>query len=206
MSKKKMSEAEQKALAQRYLDAYQAVALNTETCDRAKAEKAIIDLYAYYKKAAPKFYWVDSPHAGVRLAARFVKAQDGTSREDAEKIEITTQDIKSASSNVAFGQFEAYWLAFWAWDLEVNGGDRSLFEARDAVARTCSSYWPFEGAVVMCDRPKAIHIQDGTLHREDGPAIEYRDGCGTAAIKGKLYANLAQAMLEQVKGDEEAKL
>ena len=45
------------------------------------------------------------------------------------------------------------------------------------LARNCGWFWPFEGVVILTERPVFLHRDErNRLHREDGPALLYTDG------------------------------
>jgi hypothetical protein len=55
-----------------------------------------------------------------------------------------------------------------------------------AIVKETSIFWGFSTAMVLCDQPTEIHRDaKGRLHREDGPALVYRDGWCVYALKGK---------------------
>ena len=68
-------------------------------------------------------------------------------------------------------------------------GDRespAIMRAAWDVARASGLWWPFEHAVIMSERPAELHLnQQQLLHREDGPAVTYRDGWRVYAWNGK---------------------
>lgn len=54
------------------------------------------------------------------------------------------------------------------------------------VARSTGMWWPFENAAILCERPEAVHVNERRVpHRDDGPAIVYRDGWRVYAWNGK---------------------
>lgn len=64
--------------------------------------------------------------------------------------------------------------------------DGRLLDACVAAARACLWWCPFEGAVLLCDRPAELHLKEGRLHRDGGPAVRWRDGIVTWALNGVL--------------------
>jgi hypothetical protein len=74
-------------------------------------------------------------------------------------------------------------------DDEKLVGDRTppaILEASWEIARSAGLWWPFEHAVFLTDRPSEIHINERKVpHRDDGPAIVYRDGWSVYAWNGK---------------------
>jgi hypothetical protein len=73
---------------------------------------------------------------------------------------------------------------------DVNrAGDRALpaiLHAARGVAQSAGLWWPYSRAVVISDRPSEIHLNDRYIpHREEGPAIVFRDGWQVFAWNGK---------------------
>ncbi len=61
-----------------------------------------------------------------------------------------------------------------------------LLGACVAAAHSCLWWCPFESAVLLCDRPLEVHLNEGRLHRDGGPAVVWRDGLHTWALNGVL--------------------
>ena len=68
-------------------------------------------------------------------------------------------------------------------------GDRpmpAVLQAAADVARSAGMWWPYENAAIVCDRPAELHVDEQHRpHREDGPAIVFRDGWRVYAWHGK---------------------
>jgi hypothetical protein len=61
-----------------------------------------------------------------------------------------------------------------------------ILHAASEVAQSAGLWRPYSHAVVVSDRPSEIHLDDRFLpHREDGPAIVFRDGWSVYAWNGK---------------------
>jgi len=78
-----------------------------------------------------------------------------------------------------WGAWESYWLAFYDIGFRVTQDTklRPRLDALIAVARSCGSWFPMQGGVVIGDRPTLLlREQDGRLHCASGPAVEYADG------------------------------
>jgi hypothetical protein len=74
------------------------------------------------------------------------------------------------------GQQDAAWLPLFEsrWS-ELSDGP--ILQALAAVAEQVHWWWPFENAVILCERPTELHLDErGRLHHGDGPALAYRDG------------------------------
>ena len=84
--------------------------------------------------------------------------------------------------------FNDYSFSTMADDEHRVGGREApaIMRAAWDVARSSGMWWPFENAAIMSDRPAELHVNDRKLlHREDGPAVTYRDGWRVYAWNGK---------------------
>ncbi|MEU6925015.1 MULTISPECIES: DUF6745 domain-containing protein [unclassified Streptomyces] len=87
-------------------------------------------------------------------------------------------DVRLVLLDAVLGQHDAAWLA--AFD---GRGDR--LDGLAEVARHAGWWWPYERAVVISERPEALHRDEaGRLDRGDGPALAYRDGFALHAWRG----------------------
>ncbi|MEE1839210.1 MULTISPECIES: DUF6745 domain-containing protein [unclassified Streptomyces] len=87
-------------------------------------------------------------------------------------------DVRLVLLDAVLGQHDAAWLA--AFD---GRGDR--LDGLAEVARHAGWWWPYERAVVISERPEALHRDEaGRLDRGDGPALSYRDGFALHAWRG----------------------
>jgi uncharacterized protein DUF6745 len=60
-----------------------------------------------------------------------------------------------------------------------------LLRACWAMADAASVWWPFASGAILAERPSELHVDDNQwLHREDGPAVVYRDGWRVYAWHG----------------------
>ena len=92
--------------------------------------------------------------------------------------------------------WESYWLALYQSALPIAGLPAS--ERLDALAEAVAAtgwWWPMRGAVVMTDRPTALHVdQLGRLHHQSGPALAYADGYPLYAWHGtRVPADLIES-------------
>jgi hypothetical protein len=86
-----------------------------------------------------------------------------------------------------WGQHDAGWLSFYDYFRThvptVTGPDR--LAGLMQVAQAAGWWWPFSGAVVLTERPTALHRDgQGRLHCADGPALAYPDGFAIWAWHG----------------------
>jgi hypothetical protein len=88
-----------------------------------------------------------------------------------------------------YGQQEAHWIAYYDTCAQLGlarytPADDHHLDDWATLARSCGWWWPGEDTCVVADRPTSVHIGQipGTwhgevrLHRDNGPAIEFRDG------------------------------
>ncbi|MFJ5222629.1 DUF6745 domain-containing protein [Streptomyces sp. NPDC088400] len=86
--------------------------------------------------------------------------------------------IRMVLLDAVFGQHDAAWLAAFE-------GRSERLEGLAEVALHAGWWWPYEHAVVICERPVALHRDEaGRLDRGDGPALAYSDGFALYAWRG----------------------
>ncbi|AWK12220.1 hypothetical protein SSP531S_37550 [Streptomyces spongiicola] len=143
--------------------------------------------------------------AGVAdaLAADAVRAGDGPDAADAADAE--RKAVRMVLLDAVLGQHDAAWLA--AFD---GRSDRLAGLAR--VARHAGWWWPFEKAVVICERPVELYRDEaGRLDRGDGPALAFPDGFALHAWRGmpvtaEFLSGLASLTPERIRTEENAEL
>ena len=70
--------------------------------------------------------------------------------------------------------------------------DLAQLELWVTIARSCGWWWPREGECAVTERPAAVHVEpvagsaygESRAHREDGPAVVFRDGWSVYAWHG----------------------
>ena len=74
-------------------------------------------------------------------------------------------------------------------DDEHRAGDReppAILRAALEIAKSTGLWWPYDGAAIMADRPAGVHVTERHVpHREDGPAVVFRDGWDVYAWNGQ---------------------
>ncbi|MER6995480.1 DUF6745 domain-containing protein [Streptomyces sp. NPDC000410] len=107
--------------------------------------------------------------------------------------------------DAVLGQHDAPWLA--AFD---GRSERLAGLAR--VAEHAGWWWPFEKAVVLCERPVELHRDEaGRLDRGDGPALAFPDGFALHAWRGmpvpaEFLSGLSSLTPERIRTEENAEL
>ncbi len=87
-----------------------------------------------------------------------------------------------------WGSQDLFWIA-WAKFAEHIGVNFTIEQSRrlDIMKRIgfeCEWWWPYEGFCFVSERPKYVRFDDGRLHGENGPAVEYDDGYALYAWRG----------------------
>jgi hypothetical protein len=109
------------------------------------------------------------------------------------------------------GQHDAAWLPLFE-AYRTAGAADELLHALAAVAEQTHWWWPFANAVVLCERPIAVHLDElGRLHHGDGPALAYADGFELYRWRGvaipKTFAQTLAALTpEIIRGERNAEL
>lgn len=121
------------------------------------------------------------------------------------KESVEAADVRAVLLDAVLGQHDAAWLA--AFD---GHGDR--LEGLAEVARHAGWWWPYERAVVICERPTELHRDEaGRLDRGDGPALAYADGFALYAWRGmpvpaEFLEELASLTPERIRTEGNAEL
>lgn len=127
----------------------------------------------------------------VRTVLENVKSQLPAGKSNKNKNDIKknlTNGFKSAKKSVIWwhtwrgGQFWINWPAFVETCLML-GIDQSenpkvwrYIKAEGEICRSAGYYWPNKNFIMVCERPHGIKKDDqGRLHSETGPAIDYGD-------------------------------
>ncbi|MFF8275681.1 DUF6745 domain-containing protein [Streptomyces lateritius] len=144
-----------------------------------------------------------------------------TTRALADRIRSgVTEDLADASDegtavrlvllDAVLGQHDAAWLAAFDGRDGRDGGGRLAGLA--AVAEHAGWWWPYEKAVVLCERPVELHRDEaGRLDRGDGPALAFRDGFALYAWRGMpvpadFLSGLGTLTPERIRAEENAEL
>ena len=168
------------------------IGLSTTPVDRAKVRKIFAELYAVAKKPTPKYIiHLDSPlHiaiaiAQLRLGDAQVRDQVSAQVSDQVSAQVSAQvrDLISWSWWYDFGQFDAGWLAWYAF-MEKCGVDTSRLKPTFDAAKHCGWSILFWDWAFVSAKPSCIHRDEqGRLHCESGAAVHY-EGFDVFAIHG----------------------
>jgi hypothetical protein len=179
---------EQEAKIPEYVARFQKLGLNTDPCDRPKAEQVVRDIYNHMGKDGTnlKFVWADSPFVGAVMAAKALKQSD----------DVTTSEIRDQASMASYGSFEAYWAALYSFiSNELPVKPHPLYSLTTRMVEECGVFWTFDELAIMTDRPSEIHLKEDRLHNETGYALKYRDGRGMYVLEGDRKGSLLELKL-----------
>lgn len=155
-----------------FRDEWLDIGLNTEPANFAAAEEVIVDFYRQIGKPAPSFVCASSPKA---CATEFTRLGLG--------------DKSKYLSESFYGQHESYWISYYLFaeriGVEYEAKDSALLKQWAKIAQSVNWWTPTEKYCFISDRPRVVKFDnERRLHREDGLAVEYSDGWGTAAWHG----------------------
>lgn len=125
--------------------------------------------------------------------------------DDSEAADAERKAVRMVLLDAVLGQHDAAWLA--AFD-----GRSDRLAGLTRVAEHAGWWWPFEKAVVICERPVELHRDEaGRLDRGDGPALAFPDGFALHAWRGMpvpadFLAGLAALTPERIRAEENAEL
>src|SRR5690606_32164023 len=91
--------------------------------------------------------------------------------------------VRAQVGRACYGSHDASWLGFYQF-FHDNGIAMPMLDGLWEVARHCGWWWPFKGAVILTPKPFEVHLRDGVLHHDGGPAIRYEDGFSVWALRG----------------------
>ena len=150
-----------------YYKEWLSIGVSCEPADRVRAEMAICGLYKIEGYKTPEFLWCRSP-----LEAR-------------QKYQCKTVYF--------LGQMDAYWICFYLYCRDVLGikyDDKysRILDLYAEIAKSCGWWYPYECAVVICEKPIECHMKSGLLHNDNGMAIRYNDGFGSWNLNGVMVS------------------
>ena len=104
-----------------------------------------------------------------------------------------------------WGQQESDWIAYYLFPHEHI---RPMYKKEDLdrlylwrdIAQSCGWWWPNTNVCMVCDRPCQLHIDEaGRLHKDEAPAMEFRDGYALYALHGtRMKPEYVMTRAEQI--------
>jgi hypothetical protein len=193
--------------------------LSTEPANREAAENAIAEMYTIIGKERPRFVWMSSPMGAVLLISAMKLIAEKRAEKEKNSGQLWDQlggqlrgqlggqlggqlwdqlgdqlgdHARSEAYRSFWGQYEAYWIAYYAFAQEIGVKYPEEVSRRlglwATVAQSAGWWWPYENMVVLSDRPSAVHMagegRAARLNNTQGPALAFRDGYGVYSVNG----------------------
>jgi hypothetical protein len=155
-----------------FRDQWLDIGLNTAPADFESAKEVIADFYRQIGKKVPQFICGASPKW---CATEFKRLGCG--------------DTSKYLSESFYGQHESYWISYYLFaeriGVEYDPKDSALLQQWSKIAQSINWWTPTDEYCFISDRPRVVKFDnERRLHREDGLAVEYSDGWGTASWHG----------------------
>ena len=94
------------------------------------------------------------------------------------------QDVINASMFPVYGCHDSPWLSFYDYMQYIGVTGCEPLKPLMELAECCGWVLVFEEHAIIQDRPTELHINEGILHCEDGPAVAYSDGFAVYCLNG----------------------
>ena len=184
---------------QRYLD----IATTGGRIDRAELTAAMADAYAEIGKPAPQVFIFDSP-AECLIALKIFQMPEGANLWDNLRdnlranlgdnlwvnLRANLAKEKIWNPNFLWGSQDLYWIAWFRFAQKIGcvfaEQDARILDIMERISVQCEWWWPFEGVVIVSQRPTVKWDDEGRIHSESGHAISYRGGYGLSAWHGQV--------------------
>jgi len=186
---------EQSAQMKSWAEKWIAIGLSTEPADFELAKDAALRAYDLIGNKRPKMVLQAASPFATTICGAVAVAQlsmgvpvtaETISREEARKIlkqvsKQKTGELKDVLYNSGISSLWAGFASFATFFRDVCGLDDPVFlknlQVNEDLVRSCGWTWWHEDVVVISDKPKLIRRDDqGRLHCETGPSMEYPDG------------------------------
>lgn len=154
-----------------YVDRWKRIGLSTDRIDRDKAIAAAKKAYSRAKLNEPtNFYFTKSPVDAVNFIHKNI-----------DKKALRSTII----SQMIYGAHDSAWLSFYSFFKEQCNLECANLDGLMDLAENSGWLSVYEDTVVFQERPTAIRFDDqGRLHCETGPSIEYEDSFGIYSWHG----------------------
>ena len=113
-----------------------------------------------------------------------------------ENLEENLNKIKiDIPSTYIRGSFDGYFPGYYSYmnkylGIKYDKNDIEILRAWDKLSKSCGLVYTFKNFCFICDRPKIMKLNDnGELHNENGPCMEFRDGYKFYSINGVKLPN-----------------
>lgn len=178
---------EQEEKLAEYRDKWLSIGLCTDPIDKKSAKTDVINIATQIlKQEEPIVLFEDSPYSAW-LTVQAISLADGITKEDLPELLKNKENVKSKINFVypySSGQAWAGWSSLYDYMESVLGCDINPIWKIWAKISFVGPTWFLDKFCIVSDRPKEVHLKDGILHRDGGPAICYRDNFSVWCLNG----------------------
>lgn len=134
---------------------------------------------ALWREAISAF-WDNGAHSGYPLLYAALGALSFEAPEGLGPL------IRGAADHLAWGRHEAFFVAAISWLRDQCEVDTAYLEPSVRLAPEVGFWLPEAQVCWVAEHVSGFHLHPttGRIHREDGPALEYRDGFGAYVLAG----------------------
>jgi len=113
-----------------------------------------------------------------------------------DKQDIIKNALSQWPAPSIWGQFDAVWLAFYAYFLYEHKADCcERLREQMVISQSAGIWWPFDQLFIVSERPNILSVDERyRLHSSTGPALSYDDGFNIYAWHG---INVDKRIIEQ---------
>jgi len=185
---------EQEAQLDVYAERWIEIGLDTQPAERERAEAEVRRLYVQEGLKEPDFEWFGSPIAAVK--------------------HLRSEGVDNPLRAAVYGQHTAGWCGYLSYLREVLAFEDETKDALPHIelAKCCGWWFAFEHIAVMTDKPCLLkRDEQGELHCEDGPALQYPDDEALYAVHGvvvpeEVIVKKDDITLEQIVAETNAEI
>ena len=158
-----------------YRDKWLKIGLSTAPLDMDAAKTAVIKCYQLAGLEPPKLFIKAASPIEAAMMGAIIKTTSSSS----------VAQVGDQVRAQVYGNHDANWLGFYEYMQSEIMVSIPQIQGLIDLAKCCGWWAPYEGMVILQDRPSSIKFDDqNRLHCEDGPSILYRDGLSVHSWHG----------------------
>jgi hypothetical protein len=181
---------------------------STEPVEMPSASKAIRELYEAAGLVAPVVFFgpFDNPVECAKAQVLVKRMHPNTDLTKIDILEIpqgttfSTEDLYDAITEQLYGFCDSSWMCYFRFMEKELGVDfEKKLDVVEEVVKNVGWWAAYDKAAFIQHRPEEIHLKDGKLHSEDGPAIRWRGedrSWDVYAVNGEIIPKTELAVKE----------
>ncbi len=115
---------------------------------------------------------------------------------------LLAESIRYAMPQQTVADLWLAWMSSASGLPQACGDDAAFVQSLNILSRNCSAWYPFHDVVLAVEPPMCVYHQ-GVPHREDGPAVTWRDGVRSWYLNGVLVPRrIVEASREELQAQE----